>query len=112
MITVHSEHQTTVDSTMAVRETLRGELPLDWQRPPFQPGLRTQGTSRPSPAPAPGSERQGRLREPASMARQRNRDVNEAYTRDIEALMSSSSSSMIATHDLAVVSCRARQRPA
>ncbi|MDQ6524528.1 proline dehydrogenase family protein [Nocardioides sp. LHD-245] len=102
-VTLDMEDHTTVDSTLAIGTALRASYPLVGNV--LQTNLRrTPGDI----ADLDGTGARIRLvkgayREPASVALQRKAEVDGAYERAIDALMSSDCHPMIATHDPAML---------
>lgn len=102
-ITLDMEDHTTVDSTLAIGGALRASYPFVGNV--LQTNLRrTPGDI----ADLDGTGARIRLvkgayREPASVALQRKAEVDHAYERAIDALMSSDCYPMIATHDPAML---------
>jgi proline dehydrogenase len=105
------EDHTTVDSTLAIGEDLRRDFPKTGVV--LQSNLRrTAGdlrdlAARATPS-APAGVRvrlvKGAYREPASVAFQHKREVDEAYLVDLGVLFSSTCYPMVATHDPRMIS--------
>ena len=98
-VSLDMEDHTTTDSTLAVGDALRQEFPT--VATVLQSNLkRTPGDI--EALAASGSRVRlvkGAYKEPASVAHQHKADVDEAYRRDIGALMASTCRPMIGTHD-------------
>ncbi|MFT4082607.1 MAG: proline dehydrogenase family protein [Nocardioides sp.] len=108
-VTLDMEDHTTADTTLEVGQLLRKEY--GWVGNVLQSNLRRT----PGDITALATEGtrirlvKGAYREPASVAYQRKSEVDEAYRRDLDALIRSGCYPMIATHDPAMIS-RARQQ--
>ena len=102
-VTLDMEDHTTTDSTLAIGTELRKEFPATGNV--LQSNLKRTDSDVAAAAAAGVRLRlvKGAYREPASQAYQRKAEVDVAYARHIEQLMSSACYPMIATHDPAML---------
>lgn len=98
-VTLDMESHTTVDSTLAIGTVLRVDYP--WVGNVLQSNLRRTGADIVDLSTTQTRVRlvKGAYKEPATVAFQRKAEVDEAYAKDITALMGSACYPMIATHD-------------
>lgn len=102
-VTLDMESHATVDSTLAIGDVLRADYP--WVGNVLQSNLKRTGADIADLSATPTRVRlvKGAYKEPTSVAFQRKAEVDEAYTKDITALMRSACYPMIATHDPAML---------
>lgn len=102
-VTLDMESHTTVDSTLAIGDVLRADY--SWVGNVLQSNLKRTGADIVDLSATPTRIRlvKGAYKEPATVAFQRKAEVDEAYAKDITALMGSACYPMIATHDPAML---------
>lgn len=102
-VTLDMESHTTVDSTLGIGQVLRVDYP--WVGTVLQSNLKRTGTDILDLSTTATRVRlvKGAYKEPATVAFQRKAEVDEAYARDITALMSFECYPMVATHDPAML---------